>query len=329
MVALMRNELGDLANRLGVSTETIQSQVGRLENVSLGTLKQLGEAYGAEALEENKYARHVLDSRVELPPFGYNPKPSDKRASLTPFVAGTYHQSRPLQHPSAQEPLTGLLSRRRSEGAKAGRLVQRSDAVRMAVGRMLGGEVVPDGRTDGVLSVRTTTDPGRVAAASGFGGNAGAVTGAVAGAGSSAGVGSSVSAMTSVPSMPSSSTLYDLFYAMDYEILMQAAMIGQQQTSGGTSTETASSQTQAQVMNVLLGGKGSLQGMLGSTQSVSGFTGDSPEAASAGDGVESVDLGVLRLKRMIDKRDQMVNAVKNVLDKWNQAAKGAIDNVKA
>ncbi|MCB9653895.1 MAG: hypothetical protein H6729_07190 [Deltaproteobacteria bacterium] len=319
MVALRNEQLGDLATRLGLSAETIQSQVGRLEGVSLGTLKQLGEAYGAEALEENKYARHVLDSRVELPPFGYNPRPSEKCASLTPFVAGTYHRSAPGQHPSAREPLTGLLSRRRSEGAKAALLVQRNAAVRSAVSRMVGGEVVPDGRTDGVLSVTT---------ASRTPGGAAAMATTAAGA-ASVGVGSSVSALTSVPSMPSSSTLYDLFYAMDYEILMQAAMIGQQQTSGGTTAQNSSDQTQAQVMNVLLGGKGSLQGMLGSTQSVSGFTGDSPEAASAADGVESVDLGVLRLKRMIDKRDQMVNAVKNVLDKWNQAAKGAIDNVKA
>lgn len=285
----IRKELNDLAQRLGATADAIQNQVATLGSSPLAALKQLGLVYGAEGLEGNKFAQRVSDSRAEIAPPLHNPRPQDRLAVLNQFLRETYFVRRPEAHASSEDPFVGLLTRRRSEGAKLGRLVQNNESVRAAVGRKVGGEVLADGRTDGVISVSTS---------------------AMTAAGSNE---------ASFSNFPPSQNIYDLFVAMDQAILMEAAKLGKLQT-GGARTPGAR----------VMGGKGSLEGMIGQGTSVSGLLGDSPEAtADELDASGSIDVGTLNLKRMIDKRDQMMNAVKNVFEKWNMAAKTAIDNAKA
>ncbi len=53
---------------------------------------------------------------------------------------------------------------------------------------------------------------------------------------------------------------------------------------------------------------------------------ESLPAAAAGDG--SVDEGTLRLKRLMDKREQMYDIYNKMYDKYNQAARTAVDAIR-
>ena len=44
-------------------------------------------------------------------------------------------------------------------------------------------------------------------------------------------------------------------------------------------------------------------------------------------GSPSIDVETMKLKRMIDKRSQMFDMLRQIIDKYNQTAKGVIDSI--
>ncbi|MEO1232281.1 MAG: hypothetical protein AAFZ18_25620 [Myxococcota bacterium] len=52
-----------------------------------------------------------------------------------------------------------------------------------------------------------------------------------------------------------------------------------------------------------------------------------PQAGGADDGAPSIDVETMKLKRMIDKRSQMFDMLRQIIDKYNQTAKNMIDSI--
>ena len=43
---------------------------------------------------------------------------------------------------------------------------------------------------------------------------------------------------------------------------------------------------------------------------------------------KSIDVETMKLKRLIDKRSQMFDMLRQIIDKYNQTAKGIIDSMR-
>jgi hypothetical protein len=296
---------GDLLGKLGVNTEALAKRLGELSDSSLSALRGLRLAYGNEALEANKFGKSIADGRINLPPFGYVQPPQAALPQLKRYVERSYFQKRELKHPSAQDPFRALFNPRSMRAAKLARLVQTNEAVRRAFERVAGGTVVRDGRTDATLSLLPNTGSAKSAVAS------------------------TSSAMTgSLPQPPPPQKIYDLLMAMDSAVMKQAASI-----RPGNKSYVAEF------------GKGGLLGSDSEYQNKS-WSEEEEEDEEEGSGrvfrafsagatpmqtifdapQDSVDAQTLRLKRLMDRRDQMYDIINKTFDKFNQSAKVAIDN---
>lgn len=306
-MARISARVSDLFGQLGTSPEVVEQQLQRLDRSSLAALERLRVGYGHAARVENRFGRDVSDARADLPPFGHYPPPSQILGSVRPFVGPSYSGGpESSEHASAGQPLRALLEPRRQRAAKLVRLVHTEPRVRTAVERALGEPVVTDGRTDGRLSVARQQ---RASQRQAVGTNVSALRTHSAPPSGSAG-------SSGMPRPPGAADIIDLFLAMDQAILDQAKKLGSHATSSG-------------VINGMdlfpvpdLSGSGSTGGTFG----MSGASG-----STSGSGVDgnSVDEGVLLLKRMIDKREQMYNLYRSTFDKYNESAKAAIDAMRA
>ena len=99
-------------------------------------------------------------------------------------------------------------------------------------------------------------------------------------------------------------------------------------------------QRQAQYINSIQqqqskrNGKGKALGGLGTA---AGFALGGPMGAKAGGGMggkmgggmnsPSIDVETMKLKRMIDKRSQMFDMLRQIIDKYNETAKGVIQSI--
>jgi hypothetical protein len=50
-------------------------------------------------------------------------------------------------------------------------------------------------------------------------------------------------------------------------------------------------------------------------------------AAGAGGASKSVDLESMKLERLVTKRSQMFDTLRQIIDRYNQTAKGVIDSI--
>lgn len=289
-IRVLQQGLPDLVDQLGGSAVDPKSLERLATRASLEKLSRLQVAYTNTASDVGKFGQKVDDARVDLPPFGFHPAPHAVFAALKPYVEAGYHQSGHAErHASASKNalVSNLLSPRRSQAVKLTRLLQTDERVRAAFEKKAGMNVIPDGRTDGAISVSTA-----------------AMTAPKTGA--------NVSAMNALPSMPSQSQIFDLFHAMDQEIMAEAYRVGLGTTSG----------------NASLSGLNLFGTVLGAGQ-VSGIVSSTSASGDNSTFNDSVDVSTLNLKRMIDKRDQAINAYRSVFDKYGESAKQLIDALRA
>ena len=73
------------------------------------------------------------------------------------------------------------------------------------------------------------------------------------------------------------------------------------------------------------GGKGGFMGIGGGKGK--GGSGGPFGGANGGNNAPSIDVETMKLKRMIDKRSQMFDMLRQIIDKYNQTAKGIIDSI--
>ncbi len=308
----------ELFGRLGTSSEEVQAQLGRLDRKPLAALERLGVAFGSAALVANKYARVQTDARIDLPPFGSNPTPRAAAAALEPFVGGSYASSAPAfeLHRTRQDPVRALFDPRQQRGAKLVRLVQTNERVRTLVERAMNERIVVDGRTDARLTVLR----GGAQAAQRSQGSSGVNTSALTASGGGGGM----------PTPPSASDFYGLFMAMDQAVMEEAHRIGVGTSSGYSAKsflDFPPIDYESETTESMRDGGGAASGMFGMGMGMgTGMVGpgNAPEKLSG-----STDEAVLRLKRMLDKREQMYNIWRSTFDKYSEAAKASIDAMRA
>lgn len=295
-----------MLGRLGVSAEVVDRRL--LSRVPLRTLQNLGVAYGAALAEANKFSKDVSDGRIEIPPFGYNSPPRDALRQLRKTVGRTYWRAPgEPRHPTHGALMQGLMNPRTSRGVKLGRLLHGSEAVRRTFEKTAGAKVVLDGRNDGKVSLRVP--------------QAGVTT----------------SAMTGAPvGPPSRERINELLAAMDAAVLEQAQKL-RPGNSGGTFTELGKGNLLGPSLTSSSEGEDEEGGTQSTASALDGL-GYTPGGVPIGPGnpinqpdarIESVDVGTLHLKRLMDKRDQMYDLFRQVNDKHNQSANTAVNNLKA
>jgi hypothetical protein len=289
MVAL-GNRVSEQLARLGIPAELVGAQLGNLSPAKLAALSSnLNVAFGAQALSTNKFAGDVQDSRWNIAGALSNPTPRESLKDRGVYARRSYFQNRTPRHESAREPFSGLLNKYTKTGALMARKLQADEAARQTFERRTALTVVQDGRADGAVSVSAMTSNGSSSSPSG-----------------------------GVPQ-----TFWDMFMAMDQAVMNEAARLGSQ---GAASSE-------------LYGASGSSGGYNNSPSGYLGglsADGDAYFGSSAtylngtdADSEGSTDEQVLVVKRMMDKRNQMYDLFKSVLEKHNESAKTAIGNMRA
>jgi hypothetical protein len=133
------------------------SSVGEIwrgpEHVQGARLDTKDDLYLEEMVAGNKFLATVEDGRADLPPPSFVPPPSDRLPELRPYVAHLYSDGSPLEHATAADPFERLLDSSTRGAAVLQRLVNTNEHVRAAVGKVVGGRIIADGRNDGALSL--------------------------------------------------------------------------------------------------------------------------------------------------------------------------------
>lgn len=311
MVALghdVRQQFG----RLGIAPDALGAQ---LEQMSPERLRRLGasalprDIASAAPARRNRFSAEVRDGRSSIPKAFSNPTPTAARSERARFLGATYAEEPKSVHASADFPLKGLMHPRRGEAAKLGLAVQRRPELRERVGVSLGAQIVDDGRSDGVISVSRGTKTG------------------------STGVAPPIA-----PPAPTYGTgsIWEIMMAMDQAILDEAARLGLGQGSGTNGTvgmmeamglwSLKPDDSDPSEWAGLSSGNGG--GSTGST--ASGMTGNNgtgtvgPESENSG-----LDVDIMRLKRQIDKKTQMMELYSQTMSKYNSSANAIIGNMKA
>ena len=288
MVAL-GNRVSEQLSRLGIPAEMMGAQLGNLSAAKLAALSSdLQVSFGQASLSTNKFMGGIQDARWNIAPPLHNPTPRESAKERGGYVRGSYFKARAQRHGSSRDPFPGLLNKFTKTGVIMSRKLTRDRVARQAFEKQAALTIVPDGRTDGAVSVSTH-------------------------------------AMTS-GSAPSSGGVpqnaWDLFAAMDEAVMAEAAKLGSIAVAGADIYGSSAylDQTSGRSPAGYMGGMGD------NTFSGSSFvTDDSQNASTTG----STDEQVLVIKRMMDKRNQMYDLFKNVLDKHNESAKTAINNMRA
>ncbi len=294
------SQVTEQLNKLGVSPELLQSNLDQLRRAPLPALSNLSAAYAQAAWAPGagtvatKFGPEVNDARVGLAPPWSNLEPTQALGSRARYIFKTYHRDRVPMHPTAKS-LDGMVGQSRN-GALMVRRLHRDPVLRQAFEHTTALNVVRDGRMDGTVSV---------AAMTGY--------------------------RPTGPSAPVPTTLNDFLAAMDTAILDYSKTLG------------VYSSSQPEVFfgegkDLDMVGKGGQLGSSPSTSGVFGLTGGTGSAGAVtgslpppenGDQALGIDTRIMQLKRMMDKRSQMYDLVRSVFDKYNEAAKTAINNMRA
>lgn len=291
MVAL-GNRVSEQLSRLGVPAELVGAQLGNLSPAKLAALgNDLQVAFGQAALVGNKFLGDTQDARWNIPQAFVNPTPRESARDRGVYVRRAYFRQRVARHPSARDPFPALLDKYSKQGVVMSRFLSRDPVARKRFEKQAALTVVPDGRADGAVSVHAMTSGGDRAAASSGG----------------------------VPQ-----SFWDMFMQMDQAVMAEATRIGNTATAGadiyGSSGSAAA--TAAAGPAGYFGGMGGI----GEGYFSSGSTSLTARGEDGSPG--STDEQVLVLKRMMDKRNQMYDLFKSVLDKHNESAKTAINNMR-
>lgn len=290
MVAL-GNRVSEQLSRLGIPAEMVGAQLGNLSTAKLNALSNdLQLSIGSTSTVGNKFLGETQDARWNIAPALSNPTPSESAKDRGAYVRRSYFRNQLARHASAQDPFAGLLDKYAKKGVIASRMLSRDAAARARFEKQAALTVVPDHRADGAVSVHAM------------------------GAGSSQPSGGS-----GVPA-----NAWDLFAAMDAAVLEEAAKLGNIAAASSDIYGTAAGSAGQASPSGYAGGMG--EGGEGYFTGTTQF-GGTASATSSTSG--STDEQTLVIKRMMDKRNQMYDLFKSVLDKHNESAKTAINNMRS
>ncbi|MEM7675278.1 MAG: hypothetical protein AAF449_04650 [Myxococcota bacterium] len=286
------NQVTEQLNKLGIAPELLQSRLSGLQKAPVDALSHLSAAYAQTALASGvgKFGPEVSDSRVGMSPAWSNPPPMEAMRERARYVYRTYHRDQVPLHASARD-MGGLVGRQR-RGTMMVRKLHRDPVTRQSFERSTSLQVVRDGRMDGRVSVSPMT-----------------------------------SNTKSAPSSPIPNNLFGFLSAMDTAIIEYAKELGVY-----SSSTPEAFLGEGRDLDMLSGGKGSQYGVPSpSTTGVFGMSGSGqPNPAPVnGDQSQGLDTRILQLKRMMDKRSQMIDIVRVTFDKYNESAKTAIGNMRA
>lgn len=296
--------VGDLLQKLGLPAEAMNARLGDVLRKSGGSIERLRLGFG-RAAEPNKFTHGFVDARVEIPPAGYVPPPSTFRARKGAEFEKTYGSAPRSIAAKSSTSFLALLDPKRMQAAKLTRLVQINARVRETFEKVAGGQVLLDGRCDGKLSMVE-----------------------------SGGTNVKTSAMSAPPGKE---TIYKLFMYLDAEVLKQAQAMrpglgqspdldmgyGSAASAGSTSSRYRSDDEDEEDAE----DRGQVLGLSSRPLYPSVDTLDLLHAKEAN--TTSVDEATLRLKRLSDKREHMYDVYRQAMDKYNQSARAAVDNLKA
>lgn len=302
------NKVTEQLTRLGVPIDQLGAQLsGLTDPAPLLALGELSVGYGQAALSQNRFSRELRDGRVDVQEAWANLPPSEAKAQRARFIAPAYAASAGAQAAIAgdTQAVRAALRPDRQAGLGAARALERDGVLRAAFEKKSALSVQLDGRGDGVISVaparRRTT----------------------------------ASAMSAGPDM---SGIYAALARMDAAVSSQAAKIGHMNAA-----DQATGTTNGQGAKGAGSAKGKTQASVWADTDVAGLpyyraggsedlfretTSTGRQQYSQGSGT-SIDVQTMELKRMIDKRTQMYNLISQILSKYNQAAKNAVNNMKA
>lgn len=283
------SQVTEQLNRLGIAPEVLQGRLGQLQRAPVHALSNLSAAY-AQASSVPGAGKFGLDVSDER--VGIAPAWSNPAPSEALRTRARFiHRTYHRERVPAHPSARALsaLTGRRRRGALMVRRLHRDPVVRQAFEKSTALQVVRDGRMDGTVSVAAMS-AGRSA------------TPLVPGGGSN--------------------NLYSFLGAMDAAIIEQSKKLG----------VYASSDPDVffgDGRDLDLYGKGTQYGVPSpSTTGVFGMSDRNP-APATGDQSMGMDTRVMQLKRMMDKRNQMYDIVRTVFDKYNEAARTSIGNMKA
>lgn len=321
----MQRKVGDLFGQLGVNAEVLQGRLGEIAKTSLKRLENLKTAYGTAALEANKFGKGVTDGRANIPPFLWNPQPAKAKTDREAFLSGTYFQDPGTAGSTSSDPFPGLMNAKTKRRTELAMLVQGEESVRSRFEKIAGGSVVLDGRMDGKISMLDAATAKQLAAQQAASEKSGVSVGALT-SGGGGGYGNGP--------LSQNSNLTNLLMSMD------AAVMEEARNMAPGASQNQFWELDVGVGSLLSGDDDSASSQFGREEDEeqeenafpsmrrSAIVGPHAELAPQSQGGESVDTGTLRLKRLLDKRDQMYDIVNKVYEKFNSAANAAINNLK-
>lgn len=318
MVALAQNVQEQL-NRLGFSPEDFGAQ---LDGVNASRLKALTSPLEGGLPIDNRFMAKIRDGRAKMAKAFSNPNPKQAMAALKPFIEGTYGNNKGPDHPSAENPIKFLMHRRRRAAVKMTRAMGQNDDLRNRVSTQLNAFVASDGRSDGVISVQR-----RPAQEQPQGHN------------------------VANPPAQSYNTIWEIMLAMDEAILNEATRLGVGASdsngpfasgSGDPSHDTVgyleamglwSLKPDAEFDPEAWAGMFKSDASGGNTTTSSRLTdvssGSAANVTEASNQNSGLDVDIMKLKRQIDKKTQMMELYSQTLTKYNSSANAIIQNMKA
>lgn len=308
-MAHLGTRITEQMTRLGFPVERLGQELAELsKTLPPALLEQLSVGYGQAALAKNRFSKDLEDARVNLPKAFFNPSPADLPKLRRLAVAPSYTAlagSQPELDPNLE--LDALL-KAGSGAVRMMRALEQDAVLREAFEKKAGFAVQLDGRRDGRLSAAS----------------AGSKSFTPKSTPASASVTKS-HAMTAAPGRPA---IEEALMAMDAMITQEARRVGaHQQAAGGQAGQGGAGIDPDLAGLPFYGTAGQLDPVFAPGGLGGGEVGATGATAAAGDG--SVDIRMMRLKRMMDKRNQMYDAVRAIFDKWNEATKNAINNMRA
>ncbi|MEO1233651.1 MAG: hypothetical protein AAFZ18_32620, partial [Myxococcota bacterium] len=309
-MVVLGKQVREQFGQLGVPPEQLGQRLEQLPSHRLRRLAALDiQAPAAQLFPESRRGPTVPKAFSNL-------APAQARHAYRPFVERTYGQDEAPRHASEVRPLRYLLHPRRSRAARMTMALARRDDLRERVGRSVSAQIVDNGRVDGVISIERNGSSPRNRARS-----------------------ASAPSLPPPPRAESTGTIWDIMMAMDQAILHEAARLGLGQGSGtgGTagfleamglwSLSTTEDDDTEWLSRAAAASQSGPSGSTAQGMTTQGATAGIPGTEGPENDNPSLDTEVMKLKRMIDKKTQMMELYSQTLSKYNQSANNIITNM--